>query len=76
MNACSACHGKTFRSILLTLNGIRESLLQWKTYLLKYVKPVTKNIFLQKPLINSKLPLNCIAHIKQYKYLYFNFLKC
>ena len=74
MNTCSVCHGKPPRNILLTLNGIVENWLPWRMSQQRCVKIVVKNIFLPKPLINSKLPSNDIAHIKLFKCRYFNFV--
>jgi len=65
--------GKPSRNILLTPNGIVENWLPWRMSRQRYVKIVMKNIFLPKPLINSKLPSNGIAHIKLFKCRYFNF---
>ena len=65
--------GKPSRNILLTLNGIVENWLPWRMSRQRYVKIVMKNIFLPKPLINSKSQSNGIAHIKPFKCRYFNF---
>src|SRR3989304_8096475 len=65
--------GKLPRNILLTLNGIVENWLPWRMPRQRYVKIVMKNIFLPKPLINSKLQSNGTAHIKPFKCRYFNF---